>query len=137
MTLAVGIRNSLDKSFPLGFIAGSGSSSATTSPSDRSSLVKRKHTRFGETRFGEAIAQAVQTLGQFKEQESARIQRLQIRELDDTEAESYMLRAFERGVVSHRPGCRRHPRVAEPSPTRSSAELKNASGVCSTPSPRR
>ena len=102
VTLAVGIRNSLDKSFPLGFIAGSRVFVCDNLAFRSELLVKRKHTRFGEMRFSEAIAQAVQTLGQFKEQESARIKRLQVREIDDIEAESYMLRAFERGVVSHR-----------------------------------
>jgi hypothetical protein len=102
VTLAVGIRNSIDKSLPLGFIAGSRVFVCDNLAFRSELLVSRKHTRFGRDRFGEAIAQAVQTLGQFREQESARIERLRLRAIDDTAAESYMLRAFERGVVSYR-----------------------------------
>ena len=52
-------------------------------------------------RFVEAIARAVGSLKQFQEQETERIKRLACRLMTDEVAESYMLRAFEAGIVSH------------------------------------
>lgn len=102
VTLAVGVRNSLDKSFPLGFCAGSRVFCCDNLAFRSELLVKRKHTRFGQERFTEAIAQAVQSLGQFRLAEAERIRRFQLAEIDDTRAESLLLRGFERGIVSHR-----------------------------------
>lgn len=62
----------------------------------------RKHTKFGSERFREAICLAVKSLAQFKEAEQERIRRFVNTPLSDERAESFMLRAFERGVVSHR-----------------------------------
>jgi len=64
-------------------------------------LVARKHTRFGQTRFQEAICQASRALVQFREVESQRIRRFQHADLADVQAESIMLRAYERDVISH------------------------------------
>ena len=102
VALAVGIRNSTDKSLPLGFCAGLRVFVCDNLAFRSELLVARKHTRFGRDRFGEAIALAVGSLARFREQEAARIERLRAFELTDQAAESYMLRAFERGVVSHR-----------------------------------
>ncbi|MBI2806043.1 MAG: hypothetical protein HYX68_13770 [Planctomycetes bacterium] len=65
-------------------------------------LVARKHTRFGQDRFREAIAQAVASLGQFQRVEAERIRRFQHLTLSDERAESLILRSFERGFVSYR-----------------------------------
>jgi hypothetical protein len=102
VTLAVGIRNSLDKSLPLGFVAGN-RVFVCDNLAFRSELsVRRKHTRNGHARFGEAIVHAVRNLVQFKTHETERIKRLQHAEIDDRQAESFMLRAYERQLVSHR-----------------------------------
>jgi hypothetical protein len=58
-------------------------------------LVARKHSRFGLVRFKEAIAQAVATLGQFKEAESARIKKLMVTEVTDDRADALILRGYE------------------------------------------
>jgi hypothetical protein len=102
VTIAVGIRNSLDKSLPLGFIAGSRVFCCDNLAFRSDLLVARKHTRNGQERFIEAISLAVHSLGQFQQEEAARIQFLQHRELTDESAESIMLRAFEARIVSHR-----------------------------------
>jgi hypothetical protein len=102
VTVAVGIRNSLDKSLPLGFCAGSRVFCCDNLSFRSELLVTRKHTRFGEERFQEAIARAVQSLQQFKEEEAVRIKRFQETELPDVQADSLILRAFERDIVSHR-----------------------------------
>jgi hypothetical protein len=102
VTLAVGVRNSTDKSFPLGFCAGSKVFVCDNLAFRSELLVRRKHTRFGQERFTEAIGQAVQSLHEFKEAEAERIRRFQRLELNDMRAESLILQGFERGIVSHR-----------------------------------
>jgi hypothetical protein len=102
VTLAVGIRNSLDKSLPLGFVAGH-HVFVCDNMAFRSELsVRRKHTRKGHTRFGEAITAAIKNLVQFKTHEAERIKRLQHAEIDYYHAESLMIRTYERQLVSHR-----------------------------------
>lgn len=101
VTLAVGVRNSTDKSFPLGFCAGSRTLVCDNSAFSSELLVKRKHTVNGRVRFVEAIARAVGSLKQFQAQETERIKRLACRLVTNEVAESYMLRAFEAGIVSH------------------------------------
>src|SRR4051794_20083672 len=62
VSLAVGIRNSLDKSFPLGFCAGSRVFVCDNLAFRSELLVRRKHTKFGGDRFAEEINRSVQTL---------------------------------------------------------------------------
>jgi hypothetical protein len=65
-------------------------------------LVSRKHTARGRVRFREAIAQAVQGLETFRAVEARRIELMRTAEVTDVEAESFILRAYERRIVSHR-----------------------------------
>lgn len=102
VSLAVGIRSSWDKSFPLGFIAGSRVFVCSNLAFRSDLLVSRKHTVNGRVRFEGAISQAVSTLAVFKEHEGSRIRRLQNFEVTDELAESVMLKAFEQKIVSHR-----------------------------------
>jgi hypothetical protein len=102
VSLAVGIRNSVDKSLPLGFCAGNRVFVCDNLAFRSELLVTRKHTRFGAVRFEEAIALATKALQQFKEVETKRIERLRSLELGDRQADSILLRAFEQGVVSNR-----------------------------------
>jgi hypothetical protein len=102
VSLAVGVRNSTDRSLPLGFVAGSKVFVCDNLAFRSELLVRRKHTRFGQERFAEAICQAVQSLQQFKQVESQRIHRFQELEIRDEQAESLILRAYDQDVVSHR-----------------------------------
>ena len=102
VSLSVGVRNSTDKSFPLGFAAGSRVFVCDNLAFRSDILVTRKHTRFGRQRFEGEIARAVVTLGSFREHETRRVLALQQREIPDDRAEALMLRSFEAGVVSHR-----------------------------------
>lgn len=102
VTLSVGVRNSTDKSFPLGFAAGSRVFVCDNLAFRSDILVTRKHTRFGRQRFEGEIARAVVTLGAFRTHEAERVLALQQHELPDERAEALMLRAFEGGIVSHR-----------------------------------
>lgn len=101
ITLAVGIRNSIDKSLPLGFCAGSHVFVCDNLCFRSELLVTRKHTRFGQDRFQEAISQAVQSLNQFKETEAARIKQFQQTILPEEWASHLLLKAYERKLVSH------------------------------------
>lgn len=102
VSLAVGVRNSIDKSFPLGFCAGSSVFVCDNLAFRSELLVKRKHTRFGAQRFQGEISRAVRTLDAFKTHETNRVKALQLADLSDQQAESLMLRSFEQGIVSHR-----------------------------------
>lgn len=99
--LAVGVRNSLDKSLPLGFCAGSRVFVCDNLAFRSELLVTRRHTKHGEVRFGEAIANAVQSLEQFQVVERKRILRLGDTSINDERAESTILKAFDQGIVSH------------------------------------
>jgi hypothetical protein len=100
VTLAVGIRSSTDKSFPLGFCAGSRCFVCDNLAFNAELLVKRKHSRYGETRFSNAIAGAIQTLGSFVDAEKVRLVRLQNHPLTDETAGHYLLRSMEEGIVA-------------------------------------
>jgi hypothetical protein len=104
VTLAVAAVNSTDRSLPMKFVAGDRVFCCDNLAlrSDLMAAVARKHSRFGLERFREALLRAVTGLEQFREAEAARIARFMATPLSDVAAESLMLRAFERGVVSHR-----------------------------------
>lgn len=65
-------------------------------------VVARKHTKFGQMRYQEAIAKAVGTLPQFREKEQERVTRFQAAAITDDRAEALMLRSFEKKIVSYR-----------------------------------
>ena len=109
VSLAVGIRNSIDKSFPLGFCAGCRVFCCDNLAFRSELLVKRKHTIHGERDFTRRIFEAVASLDSFREQEAARTELLGQTELEETLADSLILRAFERGIV----GTRELPRVLQ------------------------
>ncbi len=97
--LAVGIRNSVDKTFPLGFCAGNRVTVCSNLCFRSELLVKRRHTRFGETRFQNAIAEAVQSLQMFADTERERIEMLMNWELSDDQALALMARSVENQII--------------------------------------
>jgi hypothetical protein len=105
--LAVGIRNSSDKSFPLGFCAGTRVFCCDNLAFRAELLVKRRHTINGERNFVSAIAGAVTSLKSFQETEADRITRFVQTELTPEMADALILRAFERGIL----GARELPKV--------------------------
>lgn len=102
VALAVGVRSSTDKSFPLGFAAGSRVFTCDNLAMSAELMVHRKHTLNGVTRFRDDIAQAVNRLQGYQDQEARRIERMRETVVPDEAAESYVLRAFERGLVPSR-----------------------------------
>jgi hypothetical protein len=102
ITLAVGVRNSTDKTFPLGFCAGSRVFCCDNLAFRAELLVRRKHTLNGERNYVRAIAGAVSTLSSFRDSESDRIARFMALGVDDVTADAIILRAYERGIVGVR-----------------------------------
>jgi hypothetical protein len=100
VALAVGIRNSTDKSFPLGFCAGARVFVCDNLAFNAELLVKRKHTRLAVGRWNTEIVAAVQKLPSFAEAEAARIARLMASELTDDQALAFIVRAMEKHVIS-------------------------------------
>jgi hypothetical protein len=76
VALSVGVRNSVDKSFPLGFAAGSRVFVCDNLAFRSELLVRRKHTVNGMKAFGMAIGAAVASLTSFRDTEAVRIQRM-------------------------------------------------------------
>jgi hypothetical protein len=99
VTLAVGIRNSVDKSFPLGFCAGNRVFVCDNLAFRSDLLVRKKHTLNGERNFVRSIASAVTSLTSFRDQEADRIRRFMNQELSAELADALILRAYERGIV--------------------------------------
>ena len=99
VTLAVGVRNSVDKSFPLGFCAGQRVFCCDNLAFRSELLVRHKHTLNGERNFVKAIAGAVTSLQTFKEAEVERIRRFMRTELTADQADALILRAYEKGIV--------------------------------------
>ena len=100
VNLAVGLRNSTDKSLPMGWCCGSRVFVCDNLAFSAEQVVMRKHTRFGQLRFSGAVENAVKVLPQFQAEETARIETLKSTALNPVQAESYMIRAAEKGIVA-------------------------------------
>ena len=102
VSLAVGIRNSTDKSFPIGLCMGTRCFVCDNLAFSSEVVIARRHTRFGEVRFNEAVSNAVLGLHDYQIATQQRITQLQAWELQPLEADSLLLRSFETGIVSSR-----------------------------------
>ena len=99
VVLSVGVRNSTDKSYPIGFAAGSRVFVCDNLSFSAELMVRRKHTRHGELRFGNDIAATVVKLGQFQADETKRIAAMKETEVSGVQADSIILNAYTRGIV--------------------------------------
>lgn len=100
VSLAVGIRNSTNKTLALGFCAGSRVEVCDNLAFRSELLVKRKHAINGAMAFSDAIAGAISKLGDFKEMEAVRIKKMMATELSPEMADSLILRSFENKIIS-------------------------------------
>lgn len=100
--LSIGVRNSTDKSFPLGLVGGSRVFVCDNLAFSSEIVVVRKHTKFGERRFADAIAQSMSCLRQFQGTEARRIAWMQSADLSEDAANSYILQAYEKDIVGPR-----------------------------------
>ena len=102
VTLTVGVRNSTDKTFPIGLCAGTRVFVCDNLAFSAEIYVSKKHTRFGNDRFREGIAKAVSTLHQYRTVEAERIGHYRERSLEENEAAACLLHAFESEVLTTR-----------------------------------
>jgi hypothetical protein len=109
VSLAVGIRNSNDQSFPIGFCCGQRVFVCDNLAFTSEIVVSKKHTRFGQERYLEGLARAVASLDQYRQSASGWIEQMQARKLNDDRANSLLLQAYERKIV----GLRLLPLVVE------------------------
>lgn len=109
VSLAVGIRNSNDQSFPIGFCCGQRVFVCDNLAFTSEIVVSKKHTRFGQERYLEGLARAVESLDQYKSSAAGWIEQMQDRRLNDDKANSLLLQAYERKIV----GLRLLPLVVE------------------------
>lgn len=109
VSLAVGIRNSNDRTFPISFCVGNRVFCCSNLSFSSEIVISKKHTKNGRMRFNEGVGDAVNRLHQYRLVESERIERLQNKVLTYHEANSFILRAGEEGRI----GWRDIPRVIE------------------------
>ncbi len=102
VSLAVGIRNSTDQSFPIGFCCGQRVFVCDNLAFTSEIVVSKKHTRFGQERYLEGLARAVSSLDQYRQAAGQWIAELQAHELSDDAANSYLLQAYEREIIGIR-----------------------------------
>ena len=102
VSLAVGIRNSTDQSFPIGFCCGQRVFVCDNLAFTSEIVVSKKHTRFGQERYLEGLARAVGSLNQYRESAACWIKQLQGYALSEDAANSYLLQAYEHGVIGLR-----------------------------------
>jgi hypothetical protein len=102
VTLAIGIRNSTDKSFPIGMVVGSRVFCCDNLAFHGEIVIAKKHTRFGENRYREGISQAIASLGQYQEAQGQWINRLRTWRPSRQEADSLILRSYEENVIGAR-----------------------------------
>jgi len=65
-------------------------------------VITKRHTQFGNDRYQEGVAAAIERLNEYRELETQRILTLQSTALPDASAESVVLRAWEKGIVGTR-----------------------------------
>ena len=102
VTLSVGVRNSNDKSFPIGFCVGNRTFVCDNLSFSSEVVITKRHTRFGSDRYQEGVAAAIERLNEYRELETQRILKLQATALPDASAESEVLRAWEKDIVGTR-----------------------------------
>ena len=90
----------MDKSLPFGFCAGSRVFVFDNLAFRSELVVSRRHTRFGKIRFAQAIVKAIASLSAFQEQESVRIRQVQAEMVTSEQADSLILRSFERKLIN-------------------------------------
>ena len=107
--LCVGIRNSVDKSFPIGFCCGERVFVCDNLAFSSQIEVARKHTRNAEEQFITGVESAVLGLHGYQIFAAKRVEGLQETVLKPERADSIILRAYRKDIV----GARLLPRLCE------------------------
>ena len=102
VNLAVGIRNSTDKSFPIGFCCGEHVFVCDNLCFSSTIEVSRRHTKGGESSFITGVESAVMGLHGFQIFEAKQIQGFRGAVLEPDRADAIMLRAWRKEIVGTR-----------------------------------
>lgn len=97
--LVVGLRNSHNKRFSIGFCVGTRTSVCSNLCFSNDVVINNRHTRHSASRHLEGIASAVSNLGAYQEVQSQRLDYLKGKEIGKGESESLILRAAEQGMI--------------------------------------
>jgi hypothetical protein len=109
ITLAIGIRNSMDRSIPIEFCAGARVMVCTNLSFYSQIAVSRRHTKNGAERFMEGISVSVQMLIEHQQMQNQWFANLQQRHLEQNEPEAIILRSYEQDLI----GARQLPAVID------------------------
>jgi hypothetical protein len=102
VNLAVGVRNSIDKSLSAAICMGELVLVCSNLAFGGELQIARKHTRFATRDLDRRIAGLVSQVGQYQEVSAARIARLKRRVMAPGPARAMMLRAAEKGIIGWR-----------------------------------
>ncbi len=103
INLAVGLRNSTNRTFPIGFCCGNRVFVCSNLSFVGSEIViSKKHTRFGNERYREGIAAAIASLVQYQAAQATWINNLREKILTPEQSDSLILRSYEDGLIGAR-----------------------------------
>lgn len=102
ITLAVGVRNSTDKTLSAALCAGERVMACSNLAFASEVSISRKHTAYVERDFHERISDAVCQLRQYRDSAAERIKTFKLSHLDEDRANSLILQAYEKGIVGAR-----------------------------------
>ena len=101
-TLTVGIRNSHDKAFSMGFCIGTRTVVCSNLMFASDHVIGSRHTKKGVGRYIDRMVEAIASLKNFVEVQASLLDILKKTLVTDHEAESLILRSFEQGIIGHR-----------------------------------
>lgn len=102
VTLAAGVRNSSDKSFPIGFCVGNRVFTCDNLAFSAEIVISKRHTINGRDRYEEGIASAVAQLPQHITSLQNWITRLQCKEVSPEVCDSIILKSYEEELIGAR-----------------------------------
>ena len=109
VSLAVGVRNSTDKSLPAGIAAGERVLVCDNLAFAATIVIMRKHTRRILDELDDRIISGISKLAAFQQASAARIRRLQEMPVNDAQAHDLLIRAVDQNCI----GLRELPKVLQ------------------------
>lgn len=98
--LTVGLRNSNNKKFPIGFCIGSRTFVCDNLAFSSDIIVNKKHTLNGRDRFEEGVANALEKIDKYAQAEKYRIAAFRDTPLTEDQSNSIILQAWEQKIVT-------------------------------------
>jgi len=100
--LSIGVRNSNNKRFPMGFCIGRRATVCDNLVFSSDVVISKRHTRHGEERYDEGISHGIAQMPSYQEVEARRIEQLTETQVSATEADALILQAAEKKLISWR-----------------------------------